>query len=105
MKTAQIICFVFATAVATGLLPATSSYASEYQNHAGHCTGYGNCRAGHNTTIVSKSVRGNQSGASSSSASSFGSAGRPTSDGHSRSGGGALSGGHGASGRGHGSKR
>jgi hypothetical protein len=54
MKTVQVICFVFATAVATDLLPAASGYAKDLelqnQNHVGHCIGAGNCRPGHTGT-------------------------------------------------------
>ena len=54
MKALRTICFVFATIVAVGVLPAMSSSAKDLslqnQNHVGHCLGAGNCRAGENGT-------------------------------------------------------
>jgi hypothetical protein len=54
MKTMQVICFVLAIAVVSGLTSAASSFAKnlelQNQNHVGHCIGAGNCRSGHSGT-------------------------------------------------------
>jgi hypothetical protein len=112
MKTTQVIGFVFATVVATGLLSAAPSYAKnlELQNQnkmEAHCAGAGNCRFGDNSTSRPTFSGMDRPGVSTlhgrASAGSFGAGGRPTSGGDSRRGGG--SGGHAGSHGGHGSKR